>query len=134
METNNFGKLKNLNWLDLSNNMLSLTTSGHSNSILPNIDNLDLSNNKIGGVWSWNMEKNTLRYLNLSYNSISGFEMLPCENLYTLDLHSNFLQRPLPTPPNFIFFFLVSHNKLSGKISSLICKASSMRILDLITT
>ena len=48
-----------------------------------------------------------------------------------LDLHSNLLQGPLPTPPNSTIFFSVSHNKLSGEISPLICKASSMEILDL---
>ncbi|RVW74948.1 Receptor-like protein 12 [Vitis vinifera] len=131
LETSNFGKLRNLTSLDLSNNMLSSITSSNSNSILPSIQRLDFSNNNISGVWSWNMGKNTLQYLNLSYNSISGFEMLPWENLYTLDLHSNLLQGPLPTLPNSTFFFSVSHNKLSGEISSLICKASSMRIFDL---
>ncbi|KAL6315378.1 hypothetical protein AAG906_000488 [Vitis piasezkii] len=131
LETSNFGKLRNLTSLDLSNNMLSLITSTNSNSILPSIVSLDLSNNNISGVWSWNMGKDTLRYLNLSYNIISGFETLPWKNIGILDLHSNLLQGPLPTPPNSAFFFSVSHNKLSGEISSLICKASSMGILDL---
>ncbi|WKA11789.1 hypothetical protein VitviT2T_029253 [Vitis vinifera] len=131
LETSNFGKLRNLTSLDLSNNMLSLITSANSNSILPSIVNLDLSNNNISGVWSWNMGKDTLRYLNLSYNIISGFETLPWKNIGILDLHSNLLQGPLPTPPNTAFFFSVSHNKLSGEISSLICKVSSMGILDL---
>ncbi|RVW74961.1 Receptor-like protein 12 [Vitis vinifera] len=55
LETNKFGNLRNLTQLDLSNNMLSLTTSDNSKSMLPNIQRLDLSNNKISGVWSWNM-------------------------------------------------------------------------------
>ncbi|KAJ9676372.1 hypothetical protein PVL29_025075 [Vitis rotundifolia] len=131
LEISKFGNLRNLTVLDLSNNMLSLTTSGNFNSILPNIERLDLSNNKISGVWSWNMGNDALWYLNLSYNSISGFEMLPWENLYILDLHSNLLQGPLPTPPNSTFFFSASHNKLSGEISPLICKVSSMGVLDL---
>ncbi|KAJ9676377.1 hypothetical protein PVL29_025080 [Vitis rotundifolia] len=131
LEISNFGKLRNLTVLDLSNNMLSLTTSGNSNSILPNIESLDLSENNISGVWSWNMGRDTLGYLNLSYNLISGFEMLPWKNIVILDLHSNMLQGPLPIPPNSTFFFSVSHNKLSGEISSLICKVSSMRVLDL---
>ena len=77
------------------------------------------------------MGKDILCYLNLSYNSISGFEMLPWKDVGILDLHSNLLQGALPTPPNSTFFFSVSHNKLSGEISSLICKASSMRIFYL---
>ncbi|KAJ9702929.1 hypothetical protein PVL29_004602 [Vitis rotundifolia] len=131
LETSNFGKFRNLTSLDLSNNMLSLTTSDNSNSILPNIQSLDFSNNNISGVWSWNMGKDTLWYLNLSYNFISGFEMFPWKSMHFLDLHSNLLQGPLPTPPNSTFFFSVSHNKLSGEISSSICKGSSMGILDL---
>ena len=131
LETSNFGKLRNLTRLDLSNNMLSLIMSDNSMSMLPYIESLDLSSNKISGIWTWNMRKDTLHYLNLSYNSISGLKMLPWENLYILDLHSNLLQGPLPTPPNSTFFFSVSHSKLSGEISSLICKESSMGILYL---
>ena len=111
--------------------MLSLTMSVHSNSMLPNIEFVDLSNNIISGIWTWNMGKYTLYHLNLSYNSVSGFEMQPWKSMQILDLHSNLLQGPLPTPPNSTFFFLVSHNKLSGEISPLICKASSMGVLDL---
>ena len=131
LETSKFEKLINLTNLDLSNNMLSLTMSVHSNSMLPNIHTLDLSHNNISGIFSWNVGKDTLAYMNLSYNSISGFEMLPWSSMSTLDLHSNLLQGPLPTPPNSTFFFSVSHNKLSGEISPLICKASSMGVLEL---
>ena len=131
LETSKFEKLINLTYLDLSNNMLSLTMSVHSNSMLPNIHILDLSHNNISGMFSWNVGKDTLYRLNLSYNSISGFEMQPWKSMQILDLHSNLLQGPLPTPPNSTFFFSVSHNKLSGEISPLICKVSSMKILDL---
>ena len=131
LETSKFEKLTNLTYLDLSNNMLSLTMSIHSNSMLPNILTLDLSHNNISGMFSWNVGKDSLFDMNLSYNSISGFEMLPWSSMNTLDLHSNLLQGPLPTPPTSTFFFSVSHNKLSGEISPLICKASSMAILDL---
>ena len=131
LETSKFEKLINLIDLDLSNNMLSLTMSIHSNSMLPIIMFLDLSHNNISGMFSWNVGKDTLHRLNLSYNSISGFEMQPWKSMKILDLHSNLLQGPLPTPPNSTIFFSVSHNKLSGEISPLICKASSMEILDL---
>ena len=131
LETSKFEKLINLTYLDLSNNMLSLTMSIHSNSMLPNIQTLDLSHNNISGMFSWNVGKDTLYHLNLSYNSISGFEMQPWKSMQILDLHSNLLQGPLPTPLNSIIFFSVSNNKLSGEISPLICKVSSMEILDL---
>ena len=131
LETSKFEKLINLTNLDLSNNMLSLTMSVHSNSLLPNIQTLDLSHNNISGMFSWNVGKDTLRHLNLSYNFISGFEMLPWSSMRILDLHFNLLQGKLPTPTNFTYFFSVSHNKLSGEISPLICKARFMEILDL---
>ena len=131
LETSKFEKLINLTDLDLSNNMLSLTMSVHSNSMLPNIQTLDLSHNNISGIFSWNVGKDTLFYMNVAYNSISGFEMLPWSSMSTLDLNSNLLQGPLPTPPNSTFFFSVSHNKLSGEISPLICKESFMGVLEL---
>ena len=131
LETSKFEKLINLTDLDLSNNMLSLTMSVHSNSMLPNIQTLDLSHNNISGMFSWNVGKDTLRLLNLSYNFISGFEMQPWKSMQILDLHFNLLQGKLPTPINSTYFFSVSHNKLSGEISPLICKVSSMEILDL---
>ena len=77
------------------------------------------------------MGKDTLWYLNLSYNFISGFERLPWKNMQILDLHSNLLQGPLPTPPNSMYFFSVSNNKLSGEISPLICKVGNIGVLDL---
>ena len=131
LETSKFEKLKNLIDLDLSNNMLSLTISIHSNSMLPNIMSVDLSNNNISGILSWNVGKDTLSYLDLSYNSISGFEMLPWKSMRFLYLHSNLLQGQIPTPPNYTSFYIVSHNKLSGEILLLIFKASSMEVLDL---
>ena len=131
LETGKFEKLINLTHLDLSNNMLSLTMSSNSNSMLPNIQTLDLSHNNISGMFSWNVGKDALFYMNLSYNSISGFEMLPWSSMIFLDLHFNLLQGQLPTPTNSTYFFSVSHNKLSGEISPLICKASSMGVLDL---
>ena len=131
LETSKFEKLRNLIQLDLSNNMLSLTMSSNSNSMLPNIEIVDLSHNNVSGIWTWNMGKYTLYHLDLSYNSMSGFETQPWKSMQILDLRSNLLQGPLPTPPNSIFFFSVSHNKLSGEISPLICKVSSMGVLDL---
>ena len=131
LETSKFENLINLTHLDISNNMLSLTMSIHSNSMLPNILSLDLSHNNISGMFSWNVGKDSLFYMNLSYNSISGFEMLPWSSMGILDLHFNLLQGKLPTPTNSTYFFSVSHNKLSGEISPLICKASSMGVLEL---
>ena len=67
---------------------------------------LDLSNNNIEGnipKWFWNVGKETLEYLNRSYNFLSKFEqppiVLPWKNMYLLDLSSNMLQGSFPIPP-----------------------------------
>ncbi|XP_058216950.1 receptor-like protein 33 [Rhododendron vialii] len=58
-------------------------------------------------------------------------KQLPWEGLITLDLRYNLLHGPLPIPPPFIQIFFISNNNLSRQIPSLICNASSLRILDL---
>ena len=69
-------RLQNLKILNLSDNLL--TTLPQELGSLPNLVELDLSNNKLGccpsSRWSWlsrnNISKN-LRSLNLSYNEVS---------------------------------------------------------------
>ena len=70
------------------------------------LQSLDLSNNNIEGKipkWFWNVGKETLEYLNLSYNFLSKFEqppiVLPRKNMYILDLSINMLQGSFPIPP-----------------------------------
>ncbi|KAF8391159.1 hypothetical protein HHK36_023460 [Tetracentron sinense] len=158
---NLFLKLKNLTELFLSYNSFSLITTVHINSTLPKFDSLglsscnirefpeflrnqkglsylDLSNNKIHGQipkWMWNVGKETMYHINFSHNFLQGLEeppaILPYDILRNLDLHSNQLQGPLPIPPNSTTFFSAANNILSGEISLLICKASSLEILDL---
>ncbi|CBI17003.3 unnamed protein product, partial [Vitis vinifera] len=147
LETSNFGKLRNLTSLDLSNNMLSLTTSDDSKSMLPYIESLDLSNNNISGIWSWNMGKNTLQYLNLSYNLISGGEILSlfCKassmrildlKLEVLDLGNNKINDTFPhwlgTLPELQVLVLRS-NSFHGHIGCSKIKSPfmSLRIIDL---
>ncbi|KAF8391156.1 hypothetical protein HHK36_023457 [Tetracentron sinense] len=161
VELNLFFKLKNLTYLSLSYNSLSLTTTVQTNSTFPKFEDLelsscnisefpdflknqnelqslDLSNNKIHGQipkWMWKVGQNTLFYMNLSHNFLHGLEeppaILPWGGLQYLDLHSNQLQGPLPIPPISTTFFSISNNKLTGEIPPLICKARSLEILDL---
>jgi Leucine-rich repeat (LRR) protein len=158
VESKIFSKLKSIRSVDLSHNpLLSLNTFTNATNILPNIyslhlsssnlseiphflrtaeylGRLDLSNNQIkGNIPTWLLEvgKESLNYLNLSYNSLTSIGHLPWKNLMILDLRFNLLQGPLPVPPLETFFFSVSKNDLTGEIPSLICNLNSLEYLDL---
>ncbi|XVF04091.1 hypothetical protein REPUB_Repub05bG0051800 [Reevesia pubescens] len=154
-----FSKLQNLWYLALSYNSLSLNSNGTSAAdyTLPNLQmlylsscnvhefpkflegakslqDLDLSDNRIYGKipnWMWDVGKDSLRYLNLSHNSLTEVEQLPWKELDAIDLRSNLIHGDLPIPPWTTTVFLISNNSLIGEISSLICNASSLDILDL---
>jgi Leucine-rich repeat (LRR) protein len=155
-----FLKLKNLKGLQLSGNKISLLTKPSTNATLPKFEilrlgscdlsefpdflrnqdelgYLDLSDNKIHGQipkWMWNLSKETLWSLELSSNSLTGFDQLPVflpwTNLLELQLGSNKLRGSLPIPPPSINSYLVSHNMLTGEIPQLICNLSSILFLD----
>ncbi|CAL5443190.1 unnamed protein product [Camellia sinensis] len=157
VELQTFSNLKNLDTLDLSYNTLSVSTISNINNTLPklrifymtsckikefpdffkaleNVEQLDISNNKIRGKipkWVGVIGKASLSYLNLSHNFLIGINQFPWKNLYTLDLHSNLIQGQLPVPPLSVSYFLFSQNKLTGEIPSSICNVSSLSILDL---
>ena len=98
---------------------------------------LDLSNNNIEGKipkWFWNVGKEKLTYLNLSFNHLSKFEqpvvVLPWKNMNILDLRSNMLQESFPILPLSTKYFFASKNKLTRSIPPMICKVNSLKILD----
>ncbi|KAL7250599.1 hypothetical protein ACSBR1_012596 [Camellia fascicularis] len=150
-------KLKNLIYLDLSYNGLSLSINNSVNSTLTNFDtiglascnlsefpnflreqaslySLDLSNNKIHGEvpkWLFNVGKDSLINLDLSRNFLTSLERLSWKNLQFIDLHSNLFRGPLPVPPNTTYVFSISNNKLTGEIPPLICGLSSLQVLVL---
>ena len=153
-----FSNLQNLQHLDLSNNHLSLNSNSTTTDYtLPNLlhlfltscniiefpqflrgsqklIDLELSNNRIYGKipkWMWDVGKDSLRYINLSQNSLTEIEQLPWRNIEILDLSSNLIQGNLPIPPSKTSIFSISNNSLSGEISDLICNLSSVEILDL---
>ncbi|KAG8492733.1 hypothetical protein CXB51_010493 [Gossypium anomalum] len=159
IEFSMFSNLPNLKHLDLSYNNLSLTsnTTSSVNHILPNLIDLllsscnlgefprflkglkslvrlDISCNKIEGKipqWMQEVGNDPLWYLNVSHNFLTEVEHFPWKNIEVLDLSSNLIRGNLPIPASTIKVFLISNNSFNGEVSSLICNASSLRIVDL---
>ncbi|TYG72090.1 hypothetical protein ES288_D05G452300v1 [Gossypium darwinii] len=154
-----FSNLPNLELLDLSYNSLSLTsnsTSSVNHIILPNLTDLslsscnlsefpqflkelkslrglDLSYNRIECKiprWMQEVRNDSLRYLNVSHNSLTKVEQFPWKNIGTLDLSFNLIVGNLLIPASTINVFFVSNNNFNGEVSTLICNASALRILD----
>ncbi|XP_038688546.1 receptor-like protein 6 [Tripterygium wilfordii] len=150
-----FSKLQHLHYLNLSDSNLSFNNTV-ANHIFPNLRrlylascnltefpyflrdlkdlyDLDLSNNRLfGQVPAWMLEVgiDTLGYLNLGNNFLTGIKELPWKSLWFLDLHSNLLQGLLPIPVK-VDIYLISNNNLTGEIPSLICNYTSLVDLDL---
>ncbi|KAL3748712.1 hypothetical protein ACJRO7_009881 [Eucalyptus globulus] len=150
-------KLQHLYMLQLSSNEFSSIIEPGMNASLPNLSVLglassnlselpiflsyqsrlqwlDLSQNRIYGPtppWFLNVSVSQLQFFNLSRNSITSFTAFKWLNLLTLDLRFNDIQGLIALPPKSIEFYLVSNNKLSGEISSEMCRLSSISILDL---
>nr|XP_048328456.1 receptor-like protein 43 [Ziziphus jujuba var. spinosa] len=99
---------------------------------------LYLNGNKIHGripKWIWNISTETMAYLEISDNSLTGFEQPPVfiawVLLVILDLTYNRLEGQLSIPPASTEEYQISNNKLSGEISPFFCNLSSLRLLDL---
>ncbi|OMO80098.1 hypothetical protein CCACVL1_13172 [Corchorus capsularis] len=100
---------------------------------------LELADNNIPGLipkWFWSVGKETLQYLNLGFNLLTGFEelpvVLPWTRLEVFSLVSNMLQGSLPQPQPSIVSYLVSNNSLSGEIpTTMLCNLSFLVALDL---
>ncbi|CAL5012716.1 unnamed protein product [Urochloa decumbens] len=176
---------KELNYLSLSNNKLSVVEEdgNHSHTEYPfiwdylglascnlsyvpkflmqqSIDNVDLSNNNIGGHvpdWIWGVEGSFAHSLNLSHNLFTSIDAnLFNRSIQDLDLHSNKIEGALPLPPRGIFrldcsnnhfnscimpefwarvssanSLLLANNSLTGEVSHLICNATDIEVLDL---
>ncbi|CAI9261447.1 unnamed protein product [Lactuca saligna] len=97
-----------------------------------------LDDNKIDGLipkWIGNISKETLQTLSFSKNSLIGFEqhwpVLPWVGLRLLDLSHNMLHGSIPVPSSTTMNYVVSNNKLSGKIPPSICDLHSLQLLDL---
>ncbi|KAG4203802.1 hypothetical protein ERO13_A04G006780v2 [Gossypium hirsutum] len=139
IEFSMFSNLSNLQFLDLSYNSLSLTSNSTSsvNHILPNITILSLSSCNLSEFPQFLKGLKSLESLDLSYNRIEGKipqwmqEQFPWKNIAVLDLSSNLIRGNLPIPASTINVFLISNNSFNGEVSSLICNATFLQILDL---
>ncbi|KAH9742828.1 Receptor-like protein 7 [Citrus sinensis] len=150
-----FSNLKNLEYVDLSNNnLLSLTTPGTVNFTLSklevfkfsscnvsqfpdflrtseNLVELDLSNNKLTGQIFQLDQWPYLYFLNLSHNFLTSVERISSVELRHLDVQSNLLQRLPFILSSRIRFLSVSDNKLTGEFPSSICNLSTIEYLNL---
>ncbi|XP_030471481.1 receptor-like protein 6 [Syzygium oleosum] len=159
VELNNFLKLKRLRILQLSSNRLSCRMSSANGrhpqlfalglascnlsefpAFLQNQETLnwlDLSDNNIRGevpFWVWNSSFNSMQYLNLSHNFLTGLDRYyPIDPfyMYTIDLSHNMLKGPPPEAPPSIMYYIVSNNTLTGALPPWICNLSSAITLDL---
>ncbi|VVA37481.1 PREDICTED: receptor [Prunus dulcis] len=158
VEFEKFSKLQSLMWLNLSFNHLSLSFNHLRNNTwpqlqlldlsscnisefpyflraAPNLHTLSLSHNRIQAnipKWLLDLGKDSLGYLDLSHNSLTGtVGPLRWKNLYYLDLRNNSLQGELPIPSPSTSYFFISNNQFTGEIPPRICSLSSLQILDL---
>ncbi|XWS57236.1 hypothetical protein CRYUN_Cryun09bG0156900 [Craigia yunnanensis] len=161
VEVNTFLQLKHLKYLFLSFNNFYLISRNNTDVTSPQLvdlglrnchlrgfpyflrnqhqlQNLELSSNNIEGLtpnWMSKVSIETLLVLDLSYNSLTGFDefpvVLPWSNLQILKLDYNFLQGLLPVPPFSTTFYSILNNSLTGEIPKLLCNQSSLSILDI---
>ncbi|KAI5334010.1 hypothetical protein L3X38_024143 [Prunus dulcis] len=158
VEFEKFSKLQSLWALNLSFNHLSLSFNHLRNNTrpqlelldlsycnisefpyflraAPNLNTLSLSHNRIQAnipKWLLDLGKDSLGYLDLSHNSLTGtIGPLRWKNLYYLDLRNNSLQGELPIPSPSTSYIFISNNQFTGEIPPTICSLSSLQILDL---
>ncbi|KAL1103243.1 hypothetical protein V6Z11_D05G425600 [Gossypium hirsutum] len=134
IEFSMFSNLPNLEYLDLSYNSLSLTSNTTSTV---NLTSLFLSSCNLSEFPQFLKGLKSLESLDLSCNKIEGKipqwmqEHFPWNNIAVLDLSSNLIRGNLPIPASTIRVFLISNNSFNGEVSSLICNATYLQILDL---
>ncbi|XP_039168701.1 receptor like protein 22 [Eucalyptus grandis] len=160
LDVNDLFTLKNLRGLWLSNNNISFTKSSINATtskfayiyldscnltefprfigLSSKMRELSLQHNIIQGIIPrliWNNSKESLQYIDLSDNLLSGFENnqtnLPLPNLKYLDISFNSLEIGLPIPPPSVMVYNISNNFLSREVPTSICEVHSLTVLDL---
>ncbi|KAF3639277.1 putative protein-like [Capsicum annuum] len=151
-----FSNLKQLWYLDLSYNRISLTNENKVKSTLPesimflllpacevngldflrsakNLYFFDLSNNRIQGKipnWAWSNWMLSVVGFNLSHNMSTSIDGIPA-SLVSIYLPSNSLQWSVPNISVSLEYYFILNNNLSGEIPSSVCNLTSLKFLDL---
>ncbi|CAH1441772.1 unnamed protein product [Lactuca virosa] len=162
VELDMFLGLDKLKVLELSDNRITVViTNNYTNTSLPTLDTLSLSlcnlkefpaflrfqnklrtlvldHNNIDGlvpVWIWNNSRETLELIDISFNSITGFDQhphfLPWANLQVFFIHKNQVSGQLPFPPQTTIIYSIAKNNVIGEIPPSICELKSLQMLDL---
>ncbi|KAL0747385.1 hypothetical protein Bca101_029387 [Brassica carinata] len=129
---------------DFSSNFMYLRLSGCNITEFPeflrdqrNLRHLYLSNNNIKGqVPDWLWRQQALQSLDLSHNSLSGFDgslkAVPGSHIEMLDLRSNAFQGRILIPYTSINYLFASSNNFTGEIPRSLCGGqSSPTLIDL---
>jgi len=130
------GRLIYLSGLDLSNNQLVGRINSQLNT-LSNLQYISLYGNLFNGtIPSSLFALPSLIYLDLHNNNLIGnISELQYYSLRILDLSNNYLHGTIPSSifkqENLQVLTLASNSKLTGEISSSICKLRFLRVLDL---
>ena len=138
LDFHQFSKLNKLTSLHLSHNsFISINIDSSADSILPNLEILNLSSANINSFPKF--QARNLQRLDLSNNNIHGKipkwfhkKLLNSWNdIWDINLSFNKLQGELPIPPHGIQVFSLSNNNFTGDVSSTFCNASSLYMLNL---
>ncbi|KAG7984502.1 hypothetical protein I3843_04G164000 [Carya illinoinensis] len=129
---------ENLQGLYLSNNFLTGFENSRDVLHLPNLQEVDLTNNRLQGTFSISLVAPSIPYLDLSNNFLTGFDysrnVLHLPNLQGLDLTNNKLQGTFSislVAPSIQYLYL-SNNFLTGFENSRdVLRLPNLQYLDL---
>ncbi|KAM4077531.1 hypothetical protein ACJW30_12G145000 [Castanea mollissima] len=116
VDLNTLFLLKNLMYLRLSFNKLSVLTKTNSSASPPKLISLWLASCNLGQFPKFLQGQDKLMYLDLAFNNIHG--QIP-QWFWKI------------IPPFSTLLYTISENSLSGEIPSLICNLSLLQVLDL---